>query len=252
MNIGALLLTLGVGLFIVIGAVIVFASKNNEKIINLSISMAFGVMIALVFSELIPEAFELMKNNNKFLTILTVIVFSALGVLILKCLDMLVPHHEHNHSDKHGDLENLEHIGLVSSIALVIHNVIEGMALYGTALSSINVGLMLCIGIGLHNIPMGLVIASTFYKSNKSKSKTLLITTGISLSTFLGGVVMALLNDAVINDFILGVLVCVTLGMIIYIALLELLPKMLCSKDKKTAVIGTSLGILILFISSLF
>lgn len=252
MNIGALLLTLGVGLFIVIGAIIVFATKNNERIINLSISMAFGVMIALVFSELIPEAFELMGNDNKLLTILTVIVFSALGVLILKCLDMFVPHHEHNHHDKHGDLENLEHIGLVSSVALVIHNVIEGMALYGTTLSSINLGLMLCIGIGLHNIPMGLVIASTFYKSNKSMSKTLLITTGISLSTFLGGVVMAILNNSIINDFVLGVLVCVTLGMIVYIALFELLPKMLCSKDKKTVIVGTSLGILILFISSLF
>lgn len=252
MNIGALLLTLGVGLFIVIGAVIVFVTKNNEKIINLSISMAFGVMIALVFSELIPEAFELMENNNKLLTILTVIVFSSLGVLLLKCLDMVVPHHEHNHHDKHGDLENLEHIGLVSSVALVIHNIIEGMALYGTALSSINLGLMLCIGIGLHNIPMGLVIASTFYKSNKNKTKTLLITTGISLSTFLGGILMALLNNNIINDFILGILVCVTLGMIVYIALFELLPKMLCSKDKKTVVFGTSLGILILFISSLF
>ena len=175
MNITALLLTLGVGLFIVIGAIIVFITKNNERIINLSISMAFGVMIALVFSELIPEAFELMENDNKFLTVLTVIVFSILGVLILKCLDMFVPHHEHNHHDKHGDLENLEHIGLVSSVALLIHNLIEGMALYGTALSSINLGLMLCIGIGLHNIPMGLVVASTFYKSNKSIKKTLLI-----------------------------------------------------------------------------
>lgn len=252
MNIEALLLTLGVGLFIVIGAIIVFVTKNNEKIINLSISMAFGVMVALVFSELIPEAFELMENDNKFLTILIVIIFSVLGVLLLKCLDMFVPHHEHNHHDKHGDLENLEHIGLVSSVALVIHNIIEGMALYGTALSSINLGLMLCIGIGLHNIPMGLVIASTFYKSNKSISKTLLITTGISISTFLGGISMALLNNNIINNFILGVLVCVTLGMIIYIALFELLPKMLCSKEKKTIVLGTSLGILILFISSLF
>lgn len=252
MNISALLLTLGVGLFIVVGAVIVFVTKNNEKIVNLSISMAFGVMIALVFSELIPEAFELMEKSNKFLTIITVVVFSILGVLILKCLDMLVPHHEHNHSDKHGDLENLEHIGLVSSIALVIHNIIEGMALYGTSLSSISLGLMLCIGIGLHNIPMGLVIASTFYESNKNKTKTLLITTGIAFSTFLGGVIMGLLNNTIISSFILGVLVCITLGMIIYIALFELLPKMLCSNDKKTAIIGTSLGILILFISSLF
>ena len=99
---------------------------------------------------------------------------------------------------------------------------------------------------------MGLVVASTFYSSNKSISKTLWITLGISLSTFVGGLMMFVLKNSIINDFILGVLICVTLGMIIYIALFELLPKMLCSKDKKTVVFGTSLGILILFISSLF
>ncbi|MBE6144108.1 MAG: hypothetical protein E7169_00840 [Firmicutes bacterium] len=252
MNIIALLLTLGVGLFMIVGATIVFVLKNNEKIVSLSISMAFGVTIALVFAELIPEAFELMENSNRIITVLIVLVFSCLGIVILKCLDLLIPHHEHNHKDKHGDLENLEHIGLVSSIALVIHNIIEGMALYGTALSSMSLGLMVCIGIGLHNIPMGLVIASTFYKSNKSISKTLFITTIISLSTFLGGVVMFVLNNSVMNNFILGMLICITLGMIIYIALFELLPKMLCSKDKKTTILGTSLGILILFISSLF
>ena len=63
---------------------------------------------------------------------------------------------------------------------------------------------------------------------------------------------MFILNNNIINNFILGVLICITLGMIIYIAIFELLPKMLCSKDKKTVVVGTSLGILILFISSLF
>ncbi len=252
MNLIALSLTLGVGLFILIGAIIVFITKNNEKIVNLSISMAFGVMIALIFSELIPEAFELMENRNRILTALIVVVFSFLGVFLLKSLDILVPHHEHNHKDKHGDIENLEHIGLVSSIALVIHNIIEGMALYGTALSSTSLGLMVCVGIGLHNIPMGLVIASTFYNSNKNKLKTILITLCISLSTFFGGIIMFILNNNIINNFILGVLICITLGMIIYIAIFELLPKMLCSKDKKTVVVGTSLGILILFISSLF
>ena len=89
MNLIALSLTLGVGLFILIGAIIVFITKNNEKIVNLSISMAFGVMIALIFSELIPEAFELMENRNRILTALIVVVFSFLGVFLLKSLDIL-------------------------------------------------------------------------------------------------------------------------------------------------------------------
>ena len=39
---------------------------------------------------------------------------------------------------------------------------IEGMAIYTSVLSSVELGTLMCIGVGLHNIPMGMVLASTF------------------------------------------------------------------------------------------
>ena len=62
-NIGSLMMTLLAGLFIMIGYVIVMLIKNNDKVVQFSISMAFGVMITLVLIELIPEAYEIMSEN---------------------------------------------------------------------------------------------------------------------------------------------------------------------------------------------
>lgn len=247
-----LFLTFVVGLFILMGTGIVFVTKNNERFVDFSLSMAFGVMGTLVITELIPESFELISEGSLLSRTLIIIILSLIGILILKTLDIFIPHHEHDHHHKEGNLANLYHIGLVSSIALILHNIIEGMAIYATVISSINLGFLLCIGVGLHNIPMGMVITSTFYKVNNNIKKTLLISFLISISTFIGGIIMYFLKGNLVNEFILGILISVTLGMIIYIALFELLPKMICSKNKKMVFLGFIVGVLTLLISSLF
>ena len=109
----------------------------------------------------------------------------------------------------------------------------------------------MCIGIGLHNIPIGMIITSTFYKKNNSKIKTLLISIGISLSTFLGGISALYLKNITSNEFLEGVLLSITLGMIIYITLFELIGQIKEIKNKKIRYGGIILGIIILIISLL-
>ena len=106
----------------------------------------------------------------------------------------------------------------------------------------------MCIGIGIHNIPLGMVIASTFYKKNKSKLKTFLITLLISLSTFAGGIIAYIY---VMNELLEGILLAVTLGMIIYITIFELLSQIKEIKNKKIVIIGITLGIILMIISIL-
>ena len=252
MNSG-LLLTFVVGLFTLIGTYIVFKTKNNKKIIDFSICIAFGVMLSLIILEIIPEEIELFSIDFKKGKVFLLILSSALiGIGILKTLDSFIPEHEaHNHTKK-AQNENLFHIGVVSSIALILHNIIEGMALAAATLTDIKLAFLMCIGIGLHNIPMGMVITSTFYNGNKDKKKTLFYLTGISLSTFLGGLLFTLLKGNIITDNVLGILLGITLGMLIYILVFELLPSIKKMKNKKTIISGISLGIIILVISQLF
>lgn len=126
------------------------------------------------------------------------------------------------------------------------------MALYGTALEGKKLGALVALGIGLHNVPMGMIITSAFYKGNNNKLKTTLISIGLSLSTFIGGLIMFVLKNKIVNDYMIGILISLTLGMLIYIAIIELLPQMFCKKNKKINIIGIMTGIAILVISQLF
>ena len=239
-----LLLTFVLGIFILLGAGIVFLTKNNDKFVNFSISVAFGVMTMLMLLELMPETIEHLNNNY-----LTFIVSLLSGIIILKLLDKIIPHHKHDFSS-HEDHMHLNHIGMVSSVALFLHNIIEGMAVYSTSLSSRKLGLLVSIGVGLHNIPMGMVIASTYQKANNNVKKTIFVLLLVSLSTFLGGAFMGIFGN-LINDKMIGILLAVTLGMLVYIVVLELLPQILHTKDKKTTIMGVFLGT-ILFLLTLF
>ena len=55
----------------------------------------------------------------------------------------------------------------MSSVAIILHNIIEGMAVYSMAAESLNVGVMIAFGVGLHNIPMGMIIYSTLVKEKR-------------------------------------------------------------------------------------
>lgn len=245
-----LAITLALGLFILFGSVIVFITKNNDKVVNFSISMAFGVMITLGLFELLPESLEHLSDKvdmrwGYF------IFFLLIGIGLLYILDKFVPDHDIPEPTEKEINENLHHIGIVSSIALVLHNIIEGMAVYNTVTTNLNLGLMMCIGVGLHNIPLGMVITSTFYKYNNSINRTLGASFIISISTFLGGLMMYLLSG-MISTLLLGILLTITLGMLCYIIVFELFPHVMDHKKELTTWIGMILGILILFISKLF
>lgn len=241
-----LLLTLILGIFIIIGSIVVFLTKNNDKFVQFSISLAFGVMLMLISIDLIPEAFEVIDSGNMLYNVIYILVGAVIGFLLLKILDHFIPDHDDDLDTDEDNDKNLKHIGFVSSIALVIHNIVEGMAIYLLVTSDLKHGLMACIGVGLHNIPLGMVIASTFYKANKSIKKTMFIILGISLSTFIGGLFIYLFNLSNIMNMLESITITLTIGMLVYILIMELLPKVIHSKDKKITFSGILLGILLL------
>lgn len=244
MNVIGLVLTLVLGFFIIIGAFLMHIFENKERFLVISLSMAFGVMASLIFLELLPESFEIFNEKySSIISIAMILIFSIIGFLILKILDKFIPDHEED------DEANLIHVGIVSSIAIILHNIIEGMAIYNTFNTSINLGILLSIGVGLHNIPLGMVLSSTFYKSLSNKKKSNVIIFLISTSTFVGGLIMCIFNNVFKNEFIIGLLLSITVGMLVYINIIEILPKLIKSKDKKMIITSIIVGILILFVS---
>lgn len=241
-----ILLTFSLGIFIVLGSLIARSARNEHTIEELSISIAFGTMAALSIMELIPEALENVGNDNIIFMLLAIFT----GIILLKILDHFIPDHDNVHGFEHDCTpENVIHIGIISSVAVILHNVIEGMAVYSMTAESLKTALFLSLGVGLHNIPMGMVIYSTL-KKEKFKIKAALLA-AVSLSTLLGGIIISLLWSA-INDFVIGILIGLTLGMIIYIILFELTPHIMHSKNRKLSVVGILIGVAVIAAGSFF
>ena len=241
-----LLITFLLGLFIVIGALVAFLANKKQKITDFSLGLAFSVIIMLIILDLIPEVIEHLGMSYIWLFL----IFVILGYGLLRLLDHFVPdHHDSTSMTKKEANDNLAHIGLISSIALVIHNIVEGMAVYTTVLTSVTTGLMLAIGIGFHNLPLGMVIATTFYQGNQPIKKGALVLSVVSLSTLLGGFLSFVLNNQSLPDMTLGSLLSLTLGMLLFILFSELLPRIRKSKYKLERNLGLGIGIVIMLLS---
>lgn len=246
MNINTLLLTLLSGSFFIIGYILTLIIKNKQLLTNLSLGMAFSVLIFLSVFELNAEAMEKFNTyyGNHLISLLLLIGSILLGMGILKLLDKYVPHHDHFEEKKHNHNNHLHHIGLITALSLIIHNVIEGMSIYGLGLNNPSNGLILALGIGLHNLPFGVQISSMLGDSKKKKITLIL---SLVLSTVLGGVLMSLIGT--VNELVLGILIAITLGMIIYIIIFELLTEIKETKNKKNIYIGMIIGLIIMLIS---
>lgn len=247
-----LLLTLLVGIFILGGTLIGMYTTHNKKFVDFSIGGAFGVIIALIILELVPEAYEHLGLSETWRNIAMLLITIVIGFLAMNILDNFIPHHEHEdkHSHKHKDdtchNEHLGHVGVLATVSLFLHNIIEGMTLFATATASMSAGYLLCVGIGLHNIPMGIMVANTM----KSKKNSLIAAIALVLASLAGGIIMGMISP--VNEFIIGILISLTIGMMIYLCFVELLSQIVHSKNKKTAVSGIILGLILIIVSISF
>ncbi len=235
---GIILTTLS-GLFFLVGIFTLRKSKNKEKLSIFTISLAFIVMVGLLLGDLLPEIIET-KNVLMVIPIL-------IGFLILIFLDKLIPHHHHEHTDTscdHHDHEmHLNHIGIITILALAIHNMIEGLTLYTVTLNSLKSGLLMMLSISLHNLPLGFQIGNSIEIKKKSIWWIILLCS----SSLIGALIVISVGN--LNATIISILLSLTFGMLLYILIFELFSEIKHNLRKREAIYGIILGIVILLIT---
>ena len=232
----AILITLLSGLSFLLGYLITKFVKNEKRLVIFAVGFSFTVILGLILFDLLPESFELMKSKY------ALVGFILSGILVLKILDVFVP--DHSHTSNHDN--HMEHIGLISAIALILHNIIEGTAIYSNALSSVKVGLMMALAVSFHNIPLGIQVSSLV----KNKKEKLILLSSLVLSSIVGIALINLFN-VTISDNVLGVLMSITLGMLIYIAFFELLCEIKEHFKDKTLWLGVIVGAILVIVGIL-
>ena len=241
------------GLFFLVGFVIVKFIKNRQALAIFSTSLAFVVMIGMLAFDLIPEVLELSEllSLKSMGQVISIILTIGAGIGLLKGLDILLPHHHHEHHDyekeKKEHNQHLFHIGFIMTTSLILHNILEGMSMYVLSHENLSVGLLMALGVGLHNLPLGIEIASGLDVSEGNKNTTILSMVLLSTSALIGAFIMSFLGEF-ITPTIEFILVGVASGMIIYIAIFELLKEMYQYLHKKELWSGISVGIIFLLL----
>ena len=235
MNPLAFLITFLSGLSFFIGYLITKLFTNEKKLVNFAVGFAFSIIIGLCLFDMLPEALEM---DNKLIMILCMVG----GIALLKMLDLFIPDHEHTHNSS-GRIEHIEHIGIISSLALFLHNMIEGTAIYTTSINDIKLGILMMLGVSFHNIPLG-IQTSSLVRNRAERFNLLLI---LALSSIVGVLFMEVLSINM-SELFSQILISISLGMLIYISLFELLCEVKENIKKKELIYGLITGVILIVI----
>ena len=243
----AFLLTTIAGFSTMLGSVFIFFKvKKQEKMIAARLSFASGVRITVSFIDLIPEANKLLDTIFlPFPSFLTVLIFIVIGILCSIFIDASLPVEQVKQS------RGLYRIGVFSMIAIILHNIPEGIATFMATHENISLGISLALAITFHNIPEGISISIPIYYSTKSKKKAFLYTLISSLSEPFGALLAFLFLSTIINDFILGILFSIIAGIMLHIACYELMPESLTYQHKKVSILFFFIGCILMGITIL-
>ena len=232
------------GLSTLLGTIPIFFSfQEKERFLAATLSFAAGVMITVSLTDLLPESIVLLKNV--FFPIpayLFLFIFFVLGLL----LSMFVVRHMQKKETKGVKNQKLYRIGLVSMIAIILHNLPEGIATFLSSSQNMALGLTLTIAIALHNIPEGISISIPVYYATNSRKKACLYTLFSGLSEPFGALVAYLFLAPFINDQIMGFLLSMIAGIMIHISIYELLKEAFSYQKRKTTILSFLFGFIVM------
>ena len=242
----AFILSFLAGISTVIGALIIFFDKHKDnKIITISLSFAAGVMICVSITDLLPNCFNMiLDTNNVFPKFILTLIFMVIGIIISMLIDKYLPS-EYENKNNNG----LYKIGIISMVAIILHNIPEGIATFITSSNNIKLGITLTIAIALHNIPEGISIAVPIYHSTNNRIQAILYSLISGMSEVIGSILAYLFLSQFINDHIMALLYAIIAGIMIHISVYELIPGAYKQGTLKQVIKYFLIGILIMTIS---
>ena len=240
----AFILSTIAGLSTLLGTIFIFIHfKHQETILISALSFAAGVMITVSCFDLIPSSFQ---NLNADFYIIPSCLLCMIGICIGVILSIFIDEKVPSKSNQ------LKRVGMISFIAIILHNIPEGIATYLTANRNIDVGIALTCAIALHNIPEGISISIPIYYSSNSRLKAFLYTLISSLSEPLGAIIAFLFLSTWITPTIMGMIYAMIAGIMIHISCYELLPTALQYHQRTKTFFFFFLGTIVMFVSHIF
>ncbi len=239
----AFILTFIAGFSTLLGTVFIF-KKNSKNMVKYALAFASGVMISVSVTDLIPEGIILLNNENgKDRGFILLTIFILVGLLLSAIIDKIIPENNKVYDKK------LYKVGIFMVIAIIVHNIPEGIATFLSSASNLTLGITITVAIALHNIPEGISISVPVYEATKSRKKAILYTFISGMSEPVGALLAFLFLKPIITDTIMGIILGIIAGIMTHISVFQLLPTALKYKNKRKTMLFFLIGFIFMIIS---
>jgi ZIP family zinc transporter len=198
-------------------------------------------MLLVSFIELVPIA------SDKIGPLPAHAAFFA-GIGIMFAIDVLVPHTfaGEKHESPGDKNHKLLRTGLFVALGLGIHNFPEGIATFISTLADPKLGVALATAIAIHNIPEGIAVAVPIYAATGSKSKAFWWSTLSGVAEPVGALLAAAVLMPFITDTVLAWVLSGVAGIMVYVALDELIPASREYGHEHMPILGAVFGMLVM------
>lgn len=253
------------------GLVVLLFRRPRERLMAFSLGFAAGVMLTVSLSDMLPHTVETYAGTMaRFSAALASASLCAMGMLAALLLERCVPGEAELASRAPGweaavpasaavgapvpgapvpgarakSANAALRSALVTTAAIVLHNLPEGILTLFTSYASPTLGLTLTLAIALHNIPEGIAISVPVYYATGSRARGALYALASGLAEPAGAVLAFFLLRDFLTPLFLNGLIAVIAGIMIYVSISELIPEGFSYQRRGHTAAGLAAGVL--------
>ncbi len=141
--------------------------------------------------------------------------------------------------------------GIITALAIAIHNFPEGLVTFAAALKDVRLGLPIAVAIAIHNIPEGIAVSVPIFYATGNRKKAFVYSFISGLAEPVGALIGYLVLFKFFNDMVLGILMAAVAGIMVFISLDQLLPYAEKYGEHHLSICGLIAGMLVMAISLL-
>ena len=173
---------------------------------------------------------------------------SAAAAIVLSLWIMPVPHSAavKRRPPKH-DL--LMRMGMMTALAIGIHNFPEGIATFTSAVDNMALGVAIAVAIAIHNIPEGIAVSIPIYYATGDRRKAFRLSLLSGLAEPVGAVLAYLVLTPFMTPTLMGCILAGVAGIMVFISIDELLPAAREYGEAHISIYGVVAGMALMAVS---
>ncbi len=174
------------------------------------ISFAAGMLLAVAFLHLLPEA-QAQNPRALLYTLLTFLLFYALehSLMIHACQEGDCPQHP---------------MGWLAFWGIGLHSLLDGVIIGIGFRVGFSIGLATALAVFLHQLPVGMSLMTILRHAGFGRRDAILYSTVVALATPVGTLLALLFLPGTVDTFV-GALLAVGAGSFLYVAASDLIPE---------------------------